>query len=95
MSFKTIQICEQLGLRIRSARKTRNLTSKEVARKTGISQRTYRRVEAGEESVGLGQYIKACNFFDLNFLESLDKIEQLKKVRVKKKIVIHDQDVNF
>lgn len=95
MSYHVKKICEELGLRLRDARKMRRLTSKDVARKTGVSERTYRRIEAGEESVGLGQYVKAYGLLDINFMKALNDIEQQRKGRVKKKILINKEDVNF
>jgi len=51
-------LLEELGERLRLARRRRRRTAEEVAARTGITRVTLRRVESGEPTVMMGTYLK-------------------------------------
>lgn len=47
-----------MGQQIRLARLRRNYTSQEMAERTGLTRGTISKIEAGEESVSMGNYFR-------------------------------------
>lgn len=48
----------EMGQQIKLARLRRNYTSQEMAERTGVTRGTVSKIEAGEESVALGNYFR-------------------------------------
>lgn len=49
---------QAMGQQIRLARLRRNYTSQEMAERTGLTRGTISKIEAGEESVSMGNYFR-------------------------------------
>ncbi len=55
---KQRRMLEEMGQQIKLARLRRNYTSQEMADRTGLTRGTVSKIEAGEESVALGNYFR-------------------------------------
>ncbi|MVM35277.1 helix-turn-helix domain-containing protein [Spirosoma sp. HMF4905] len=66
------EITEQVGQLIREARKAKGMTLKDLAEKTGVSESTFSRYEAGKQSVSFEQAHKIANVLGLNLKVSFE-----------------------
>lgn len=55
---KQKRMLAEMGQQIKLARLRRNYTSQEMADRTGLTRGTISKIEAGEESVALGNYFR-------------------------------------
>ncbi len=55
---KQRRMLEEMGQQIKLARLRRNYTSQEMADRTGLTRGTISKIEAGEESVAMGNYFR-------------------------------------
>lgn len=95
MSRKSQETCIEFGLRLKEARLRRHLTLKEMAAKISVSERTYKRIERGEGSVGLVHYVDAAHLLDLDFFKNWTDILAAKKRRVRATTKIEKDEVDF
>ncbi|MEO0460605.1 MAG: helix-turn-helix domain-containing protein [Myxococcota bacterium] len=69
----------QIGLRVREARIRRRFSTHDLASKLGVSERTVRKVEKGDTSVGFGTVLAACVLLDVDFERVVDKATASKR----------------
>jgi transcriptional regulator with XRE-family HTH domain len=95
VSRKSQETCFEFGLRLKEARLRRRLTLKEMAVKISVSERTYKRIEKGEGSVGLVHYVDAARLLDLDFFKDWADILAAKKGRARATTKIEKDEVDF
>lgn len=57
LPFEVTEAARELGMNVRIARKRRRLLQGELARKAGVSEKTVRRLEKGEDGVSMGNVL--------------------------------------
>ena len=57
LPFEVTQITRELGMHVRTARKRRRMLQEELARKAGVSEKTVRRLEQGQDGISLGHVL--------------------------------------
>ena len=57
LPFEVSEAARELGMNVRIARKRRRLLQGELARKAGVSEKTVRRLEKGEDGVSMGNVL--------------------------------------
>ncbi|MEY2660272.1 MAG: hypothetical protein RLZZ123_1444 [Pseudomonadota bacterium] len=55
--YEVTQTIQDLGLNLRIARKRRRMLQGELARKAGVSEKTIRRLEKGDDGVSVGHVL--------------------------------------
>lgn len=63
---------EEVGKRIKEARKFKGMTQKEVAKRLFMTQQQYSRFENGVYELNYGQIVDICNMFDITPNELFD-----------------------
>jgi DNA-binding XRE family transcriptional regulator len=57
LPFEVKQTTRELGMHVRTARKRRRMLQEELARKAGVSEKTVRRLEQGQDGISLGHVL--------------------------------------
>jgi len=57
LPFEVTQTTRELGMHVRTARKRRRMLQEELARKAGVSEKTVRRLEQGQDGISLGHVL--------------------------------------
>jgi len=74
-------IAEELGHRIRAARKRRNIKVKDIVERSGLSRQTVYNIERGFPGVNLGYYLKVLQVLrlekDINLLAADSRMRDL------------------
>ena len=95
----------KLGMNIKIARKRRKMTLSELSTKSSVSRTVLRRIEMGEGSVGIGKVFNVLDALgllkhisdianpDLDRVQSLKEIEQLREEKTSTKF--HSEKKRF
>lgn len=57
LPFEVTKVARELGMNVRIARKRRRMLQGELAQKAGVSEKTIRRLEKGEDGVSMGNLL--------------------------------------
>lgn len=89
------RILKELGLRLKEARTRRRFTLPEIAKRISVSERSYKRIEAGEGSVGIGRYIEAALILDIDFSKTFSELLKAQKKKGRRQQKISSDEVDF
>jgi transcriptional regulator with XRE-family HTH domain len=74
---------------IKSKRKEKGITQKEVANFVGVSEMTYIRIEGGQSDLKLSQYIDICRFLGVELITGKDPSNETALVTSKETDVVN------